>query len=82
MENGMRCEMVLSNIEHVRETSTFFDKEFILKDNAVDLIHLDLNKTFETAIQRTGIGIKNCVKTLVGHFERGCNILGLFKSYF
>lgn len=50
MENGIKCEMVLSKVDRVRQTSSFFDKirDFFKKGYAVDVIHLDLSKTFET----------------------------------
>lgn len=50
MENRIKCEMVLSKVDHVRQTSSFFGKirDFFKKGNAVGIIHLDLSKTFET----------------------------------
>lgn len=46
--------MVLSKVDHVRQASSFFYKirNFFKKGNAVDLIHLGLSKTFETAFMK------------------------------
>lgn len=52
MENGIKYKIVLSKVDHVRQTSSFFDKirDFFKKCSAVDLIRLDLSKTFEAVL--------------------------------
>lgn len=50
MENGIKFDMVLSKVSHVRQTSSFFDniRNTLKKDSTVVLMHLYLSKTFET----------------------------------
>lgn len=57
MENGIKFGTVLSKVDHVRQTSSFFDniRNSLKNGSAVDLMHLYLSKTFETMLMEMTI---------------------------